>query len=110
MSSKTAVLAHSVAERKHEIGIRIALGASRERLLWLMVRYSLKLLLPGLVVGVMLSRVTLCSGFLPVGLSAAPPISVYSTVISLLSVIALVATIGPAMWATKVDRTAVLRQ
>lgn len=104
------MLAHSVAERKHEIGIRIALGASRERLLWLMVKYSLKLLVPGLVVGVILSlALRYVLGTYLFGLNAAP-ISVYSAVICLLSVIALVATIGPALWATKVDPTAVLRQ
>ena len=76
-----------------------------------MVRYSLKLLVPGLVVGVSLSlALRYVLGTYLFGLSAAPPISVYSGVIFLLSVIALVATIGPAMWATKVDPTTVLRQ
>ena len=105
------VLAHSVAERKHEIGIRIALGASRLQLLWLMGNYSLKLLIPGVAVGVMLSlAVRYVLGTYLFGLSASPPISVYSVVILLLSVIALVATIGPALWATKVDPTTILRQ
>lgn len=76
-----------------------------------MVKYCLKLLVPGLVVGVMLSlglRYVLRTYLF--GLTAAPSISVYSAVIFLLSVIALVATIGPAMWATRVDPTTVLRQ
>jgi putative ABC transport system permease protein len=49
------VMSHSVAERRHELGIRVALGASRGRLLWLMTTYGLKLLVPGLVFGIILS-------------------------------------------------------
>ena len=104
------VMAHSVAERRHEIGVRIALGASPGRVVWLMVRYSLKLLAPGLVVGVLLSLVSrsLLSAFL-FGVGAAD-LSLYLVVIILLSLAALAATVGPALRATKVDPLTVIRQ
>ncbi len=104
------VMSHSVAERRHELGIRSALGASRGRLLWLMVTYGLKLLVPGLVVGVVLSialRSVVASYLFGVSTTY---LVVYLTVILLLSLIAMIATLGPAMRATRVDLTTVLRQ
>jgi len=104
------VMSHSVNERRREMGIRIALGASQRQLLWLMVKYSLKLLVPGLVVGVILSlafRSVVASYLFGVSTTY---IDVYLTVIILLSLIAMVATLGPALRATKVDPTLVLRQ
>ena len=104
------VMSHSAAERRHELGIRFALGASRGRLLWLMVTYGLKLLVPGLVVGVMLSlalRSVIASYLFGVSTTY---VIVYLAVILLLSLIAMIATLGPAMRATRVDLTSVLRQ
>ena len=104
------VMSHSVAERRHELGIRFALGASRGRLLWLMVTYGLKLLVPGLVVGIMLSlalRSVVASYLFGVSTTY---VLVYLAVILLLSLIAMIATLGPAMRATRVDLTTVLRQ
>ena len=103
------VMSHSVAERRRELGIRCALGASRGRLLWLMVTYGLKLLVPGLVAGVMLSlalRSVVASYLFGVSTTYA---LVYLAVILLLSLIAMIATLGPALRATRVDLTAVLR-
>ena len=104
------VMSHSVAERRHELGIRFALGASRGRLLWLMVTYGLKLLMPGLVVGIMLSLAlrSVVASYL-FGVSTAYVV-IYVAVILLLSLIAMIATLGPAMRATRVDLTTVLRQ
>lgn len=104
------VMSHSVAERRRELGIRFALGASRGRLLWLMVTYGLRLLVPGLVVGIMLSlalRSVVASYLFGVSTTY---VLVYLAVILLLSLIAMIATLGPAMRATRVDVTTVLRQ
>lgn len=103
------VVSHSAAERRHELGIRFALGASRGRLLWLMITYGLKLLVPGLVVGIMLSlglRSVIASYLFGVSTTH---VLVYLAVILLLSLIAMIATLGPAMRATRVDLTTVLR-
>ncbi len=104
------VMSHSVAERKHELGIRFALGASRARLLWLMLVYGIKLLVPGLMVGIALSlalRSVVASYLFGVSPSY---VVVYVAVILLLSLIAIIATLGPALRATRVDLTLVLRR
>jgi putative ABC transport system permease protein len=104
------VMSHSVAERRHELGIRFALGASRGRLLWLMIAYGLKLLVPGLIVGITLSlalRSVIASYLFGVSTTY---VVVYLAVIFLLSLIATIATLAPAMRATRVDLTTVLRQ
>jgi len=103
------VMSHSVAERRRELGIRFALGASRGRLLWLMVTYGLKLLVPGLIVGILLSlglRSVVASYLFGVSTTY---VLVYLVVILLLSLIAMIATLGPAMRATRIDLTTVLR-
>ena len=104
------VMSHSVAERRQELGIRFALGASRGRLLWLMVVYGLKLLVPGLIAGIALSlalRSVVASYLFGVN---ATYVVVYVAVILLLSLIAIIAALGPALRATRVDLTAVLRR
>jgi putative ABC transport system permease protein len=104
------VMSHSLAERKQELGIRFALGASRGRLLWLMFVYVLKLVVPGLVVGTALSLAlrSVVASYL-YGVNATYVI-VYLAVVLLLSLIAIIAALGPALRATKVDLTVVLRQ
>jgi hypothetical protein len=100
----------SFSDRDSHDAIRFALGATRGRLLWLMATYGLKLLVPGLVVGIMLSlalRSVVASYLFGVSTTY---VVVYVAVILLLSLIALIATLGPAMRATRVDLTAVLRQ
>lgn len=63
-------LAHAVAERAHEIGVRIALGAGRADIFCDAVGRGLLLALPGIALG--LSAVTVT--FLPAGFPrAAPP-------------------------------------
>ena len=104
------VMSHSLAERKKELGIRFALGASRGRLLWLMFVYVLKLVVPGLVVGIGLSlalRSVVASYLFGVNVTY---VVVYVAVVFLLSLIAIIAALGPALRATKVDLTVVLRQ
>jgi putative ABC transport system permease protein len=46
------LMSYAVTDRLHEIGIRLALGASRGRIIWLIVSYGLKLTFFGLAAGV----------------------------------------------------------
>jgi predicted permease len=57
------LLAYSVRQRIQEIGVRIALGASRSRVIGMVVRQGLRLVLAGLIVG-------LCAAFAGVRLLA----------------------------------------
>jgi predicted permease len=60
------LLAYIVAQRTHELGVRIALGAERGHLLWLVMRQAGAMLVGGVVVGAGLAYVSarLVRGFL----------------------------------------------
>ena len=45
------LLAYSVAARTREIGVRVALGATREAVVWMVVRDGLAIAIPGVLIG-----------------------------------------------------------
>jgi len=49
------VLSYSVGQRTHEIGIRMALGARAGQVLWMVLRETYKLVLAGVVIGIIVS-------------------------------------------------------
>lgn len=49
------VVAYSVSQRTHEIGIRLALGALPNSVLWLVIRQGLRLIAMGIGIGLLLS-------------------------------------------------------
>ena len=103
------LVSYTVARRTSEIGLRVALGASRPAILWLVFRKSLTLIATGVVLGLALAfaAVRLVSSML-YGLEATSPlISVGATV--LLAAVAMLATYIPARRATKVDPIVALR-
>jgi putative ABC transport system permease protein len=103
------VMSYTVAQRTHEIGIRMALGASVTDVLRLVVGRGLLLAVVGVFVGVGVAL--LLTGFLSsllVGVSARDPLTFIAVPAALLAV-ALVASAVPAWRATKVDPMVALR-
>jgi putative ABC transport system permease protein len=103
------VLAYAVAERTHEIGVRMALGASREGVAWLVVRRTLAIAGPGIAIGIAASFwLTHLLTRLLYEVSPTDPGTFWS-VSALLGTIAVVASIIPARRASHVDPMVALR-
>ena len=103
------VLAYSVTQRTHEMGIRMALGASRVEILKMVVGQGMKLVLSGLVLGLVVSlAVTRLLTTLLFGTSARDPLT-FAAVTLLLIVVALLAAYIPARRAAQVDPIVALR-
>jgi ABC-type antimicrobial peptide transport system permease subunit len=103
------LLSYAVARRTSEIGVRMALGAGRSNVLWLILREILVLVAIGIAIGV---PIALAGNRLVVKLvyelSPADPLSLIAA-IAMLSVIALVAGYLPARKASLVEPTVALR-
>jgi putative ABC transport system permease protein len=104
------VLAVFVAQRRREIGIRMALGATRHTVVRTIVWRSLRTTLIGLVLGLGASAFMTRSlvAVLP-GATPADPLAILGTLI-LLATVAFAASYVPARRATKLDPLIVLRQ
>jgi predicted permease len=103
------VVAYTTGQRTHEIGIRIALGASRREVLALVVGRGLRLLAAGLAIGwVAAFLVTrLVRGSL-VGVSAMDPLTL-ACVSVVLGLVVLAACFVPARRATHIDPITAVR-
>jgi predicted permease len=103
------VVTQSVVRRTSEIGVRMALGAQRRDVVWMILRDVLVLLGLGLVVGVpaaIASTRAVASQIY--GLQSAAPAS-FALAIVLLAVIAVVTGLAPARRATRLDPLIALR-
>ncbi len=103
------LMAYSVTQRINEIGIRVALGATRSNILALILKRGSLLAVYGIVVGLVASLALsrLLSSFL-FGVRATDPL-IFLAVATILAAIALLASYIPAHRATKVDPNTCLR-
>ena len=103
------VVAETVAQRTHEIGVRMALGAKRARVFRLMLHQGLLLCLAGIAAGLVLAAMAgrLLRGLL-FGVSAIDAVTFFA-VPALLLAVGLLACFVPAYRATRVDPMISLR-
>jgi predicted permease len=103
------VKAYSVARRTREIGIRMALGAQRETVQWMLLREGAVMLASGVVLGLLLAAGTgkLISGML-YNVGALDPLA-FTIAPVVLAAAALLATWLPAWRATRISPMAALR-
>jgi putative ABC transport system permease protein len=103
------LLHYSVAQRTHEIGIRMALGADPSEVVKLVVKDGAKLAIAGLVIGaIAATALTRFMKSLFFGVTSTDPVT-FASVAILLTTIAFLACYVPARRAARVDPMAALR-
>jgi putative ABC transport system permease protein len=105
-----ALIAYSVNERTREIGIRIALGATENGVVRLVVRRGMRLALIGMAIGLVVgAAVSRLLGGLLIEFSPWDP-TTFISVTALLVLVAALASYLPARRATRIDPVTALRQ
>jgi len=103
------VLSYAVARRTSEIGIRLALGAQSQNILWLVLRQALALVCGGVIVGlVAASFVTKLAETMLFQLRPNDPLTLVSATLLLIAMAALAGYV-PARRAARVDPMVALR-
>ncbi len=110
VSGLYGVISYTVSERVQEIGIRMALGAERGRVLGQVLREGMAIVGVGLAIGLggAMAAAGMIAGVLSTGLSPTDP-TVYVGVSALLLVVATVANLLPARRAALLEPMRVLR-
>ena len=100
---------HAVNRRQREFGVRVSIGATPRDLIDDVLRSSMRLLLPGLAIGILLAAgIARLAQVIFLGVNVLNPLT-YAAVALVECAIVLVACIGPALRASKVDPLIALR-
>jgi predicted permease len=104
-----SVVAYDVSQRTRELGVRVALGASAPAVLRLVVGEGVRVVMVGLALGAV-AALSLAGKVSPLlyGVSPKDPVT-YAGVIGVLLVVAVVASLAPALRAARVDPNVALR-
>jgi putative ABC transport system permease protein len=103
------VVAHAVAQRTHEIGVRMALGAAIGDVMGLVVRQGFTPVAGGLIAGLAAGLgVSRLMRSILYGITPSDPVT-YGAVVLVLAVVALVACAAPARRAARVDPLTAIR-
>jgi putative ABC transport system permease protein len=103
------LIAYSVVQRQHEIGVRLALGAGRGKVLAMVIRHGLSLTVVGLGIGILAAIVSTRSmASMLFGIAPTDPITL-AGIAAFLGAIAVFASWIPAVRATRVDPVIAMR-
>jgi predicted permease len=102
-------MAYAVARRTNEIGIRMALGAERRRVIWMVLREVLTMAGAGLAIGIPVAiAVSKVIGTFLFGLQPNDPVTMIEAVVALVGA-AIAAGYGPAYRVSRLDPWNALR-
>ncbi len=103
------LMSYSVAGRTREIGVRMALGATRTKLIWLVLREAMIMVVVGILIGAPIA-IASSRGLHSMLFEVTPvdPLSLLTTAV-VLSLVATIAAFIPARRATRVDPMVALR-
>jgi len=101
------LIAYAVSARTREIGIRMAIGARRDEVLWMVLRQGLSLAAAGVAVGIAVSAAAqrILESAFPAGGAAFG----YALVVPSVLAVTTIATLIPALRASRIDPGNVLR-
>jgi predicted permease len=104
------VVAYGTAQRAREIGVRIALGARRSGVLWMVLRDALLLVSAGLAVGLPLAIVAARAVRAVLDGVPAAGLAMFASTGAVLLAVGTVAALAPARRAARMDPMTTLRQ
>lgn len=103
------VISYAVTQRTRELGVRMALGASRRRVMLMVLGQSGRVVFAGIALGLVAAFFSVrIVGALLYGVDARD-LATFFTVPVVLAVTAMLATLAPALRATRVDPMMALR-